>query len=154
MIKILESIIKRSQGRNLWQEPAGRSCSRDFKERCCMACSLWRTQFAFLHGPGLPAHSGWDSHPSVINQKKCTTDLPAHQFDGGIFSTEDPSSQMTLNYIKLTENSGHLWKPEADVKYLQSSSTSFFHLLLINNKIILIKILIKLMNKLLNSNNK
>ena len=52
--------------------------------------------------------------PSHINHqsRKCLTNLPTLQYEGGSFSSEAPSSQATLVYIKLTNITSwlDLWK--------------------------------------------
>jgi hypothetical protein len=40
---------------------------------------------------------------SVINKENVLPDMAIGQSDGGIFSTEDSSSQMNLAYVKLTK---------------------------------------------------
>jgi hypothetical protein len=40
-------------------------------------------------------------HISILNQENALMYLPTGQSDGGIFSAEVPSSDMTLAYVKL-----------------------------------------------------
>lgn len=47
-------------------------------------------------------HRGLSPPTSTINEKSALTDIAIVQSDGGIFSTEDSSSQMDLAYVKLT----------------------------------------------------
>lgn len=73
---------------------------------CLLACSLRFVQPVFLPHPGLPAQ-GWHCSQRVglshVNHRsrKYITILPSSQSCGIIYSTEVPSSKMTLTHIKL-----------------------------------------------------
>jgi len=97
-------ITEGSWGRNMEAE-----ADEEASEGCCLLhCSSWPAQPAFLQNPGPPAQ-GWP-HPqwagSSLNHTlgKCRPGWLTAWSLGGIFSTEVPSSYITIACVKLAYN--------------------------------------------------
>lgn len=53
---------------------------------------------------GGTAHSGLGSSTVVIKRENSPTGLPIGQYDEGMFPAEVSSSEMILDFVKLTKN--------------------------------------------------
>lgn len=86
------------------------------KEHCILACSQWLAQSVFLSSRTcLPRvgtiHNELSPPTSIINvKKKCPTNMPRDQSDGGDSSIEGRSSQVLLVCIELTETNLHCYQ--------------------------------------------
>ena len=93
---------------NSGQESRGKNWKKDHSGTLLTIPSPWLTQPAFLFNIR-PLTQGWHQPPwagtSDINHKlrKCPVDMPVNKSYGGIFSTEIPTFQMILVWVKLTK---------------------------------------------------
>lgn len=93
-----------NSGRNL----KARTEAETIEEYCLLPYSLWLTQPALLYNPGPPVQgyhcSQWSGISYINNSlRNGPEDFTPCQRDGGTFSTEVPSSQLTLAVNKLTK---------------------------------------------------
>lgn len=95
-----------SQGRNSRREPEAGTEAETMEQCCLLACSSWLAQSApsytilnhFLGND--TAHCGLGLPILIINGENVPTELTIGN-DGGIFSTEVASSQMTLAVLSF-----------------------------------------------------
>lgn len=76
------------------------------EEWCLLACSPGNIPLSLLYHPapyalGGPAHPGLYSYPSITDQGNAPTDRPTSQSHGGDFSTQVPSSEVSLGCVAL-----------------------------------------------------
>lgn len=73
------------------------------REECYFSWLIW---LFFSYSLGLTTSDndpgGLEPPRSIINKENASTNLSKGQSDGGLFSVEIPSSQLTLAYVKLT----------------------------------------------------